>query len=194
MGLYVYENPYRWTRTTGQQGWDGNWWGSDIHNMQDGMLNRYEWIWYVCYERTREGNWDRALCFGMKRALDPGGVWGVGREDGPGCIVPDSLLEIGDMGDIGEITGFSALARGVCVVEVKVIWDVPDEEEPWAELEGIAGRFAGAVLAPEGGFVAGREGPGQEGLRAPNTPALRIVSDLAFSNSVLGAGFFPPAP
>jgi len=102
--------------------------GSDIQNMQDGMLNRYEYE-YVCYERTREGNWDRALCLGMKRALDPGGGWAIERGDGPGRFVSDSVLEIGDMGDVGEIMEFSVVARGRCAVVVKVIWDVPDEEE-----------------------------------------------------------------
>jgi len=150
-----------------------------IYNMQDVMQNRYKYQ-RLSYERTREGNCDRDLCLGMKSAL-AGGTWGIGRGGDPACLVSDSLIEIGDMGDKGGNMDFSEGARGICMGLVRLIWDVP-----------AGGRLGvGIMFVPAGGLVAVREGPAGKGLAAANNPAFRIVSDLAFSYRVFGAGFFP---
>jgi len=54
----------------------------------------------------------------MNRAPDPGRGWEIGRGRGPICLPPDSLFEIGEMGEVEEKTGFSIAARGVAVVKV----------------------------------------------------------------------------
>jgi len=161
----------------------GEWTVIRIYNMQDVMQNRYK-CQRLSYERTREGNCDRDLCLGMKRALDAGGTWGIGRGGDPACLVSDSLMEIGDVGDEGESTNFSEGARGICTGLVRLIWDVP--------AEGNTGRLGvGIMFVPAGGLVAVREGPAGKGLAAVNNPAFRMVCDLAFSYRVFGAGFFP---
>jgi hypothetical protein len=95
------------------------------------------------------------------------------------------LIEIEDVGDEGECTDFCEGARGICMGLVRLIWDVP--------AGGNTGRLGvGIMFVPAGGLVAVREGPAGRGLAAANNPAFRIVSDLAFSYRVFGAGFFPP--